>query len=630
MTLKSDASLLPRPVDAWLAAVAGCALAGLGIARLTLSLNPHLESSWADLFWLHFDFLFVYTAAGAVLGGFAAAALALLKRATSAEGPELPPGPPKGGLRRRLTVGWVVSVFLAPLAYFLLLPDFGWAPSYLSNFVGAGPARRAGMLLVFVVILLVAGWIVDAVLGLFRRRGAPWRLLFGAVAAGVAVLVCWQVPGSPRPTAVATVPEGPDLELAPPAEPPPPRLVLLCVDGADLDDVVEPMVAAGELPNFARMMEEGTWGPLATLNPTLSPVVWTTLATGKPPAEHGIHHFLHFRLPGVGQAIYEFPLHTGWNFELFPLLEKIPGMPVLRAPYTSDMRRVEALWQIVGRLYAVGSYRWLLSWPAEEVHGFSVAGGIGWAQLGLELDGKLREERAEHSVYPPGLRLMRPERRELTREEIEAFAGEDLDPGDPRLKPLKSTLSDPTSRELPLLIRKYDARFTAASFYPVDAYHHLFHAYRGRGGLFSGAIAEAYRLTDARLGELLDALDANTRVILVSDHGFDFANGHHTHGPAGLFFARGPGFDAGRRVEDLSVYDIAPMVLRLFEMPLPDDMPGVRSERYRQALSRDFLAGSEPLHIATYETARHGSNESVESPNADEIKDVLKSLGYIQ
>jgi len=617
MILRSDSSV--RPVDVWLAAVAGCALAGLGIARLTLSLNTHLSSSRADLFWLHLDFLLVYTAAGAVLGGFAAAGTTLLVRGVSAE-----------GLRRRLAVGWVVSVFLAPLAYLLLLPDLGWAPTYLSNFLGAAPARRAGMLAVFVVLLLAAGQLGAAVLDLLRRRGASPRILFGALSLGIAVLVCWQVPGSPGPVSAETLlPEGPAVELSAPAEPPLP-LVLLCVDGADLDDVVEPMVEAGELPHFARMMREGTWGPLATLNPTLSPVVWTTLATGKAPEEHGIHHFLHFRLPGVRQAIYEFPLHTGWNFELFPWLEKIPGMPVLRAPYTSDMRRVEALWQIVGRLYPVGSYRWLLSWPAEEVHGFSVAGGIGWAQLGLELDGELREESKRHSVYPPGLRLMPPKRRELTDAEIEAFAGEKLNPGDPRLKPLQSSLADPTSRELPLLIRQYDTRFTAASFYPVDAYHHLFHAYRGRGGLFSGAIAEAYRQTDARLGELLAALGDDTRVILVSDHGFDFENGHHTHGPAGLFFARGPGFEAGHRVEGLSVYDVAPMVLRLLGMPLPDDMPGSRSEGYRKALSRDFLAASEPLHVATYETARGGSHESVESPNSEEIKDVLKSLGYIQ
>ncbi len=618
--MSPERSHAPRPVDAWLAAVVGCALAGLGIARLTLGLNAHLHSSWGDLFWLHFHFLVAYAGAGAVLGGFGAAATALMNR-----------GAPAEGLRRRLSTGGVAAIFLAPLAYLLLLPDLGWAPTCLSDFLGASPSRRAWMLAVFVVVLLAAGQLVGAALRGLRRRGASPRVLACVFSLGAAVLLCFKVPGSPAPAVTAALPEAPGVELDP-APDLPPRLVLLCVDGADLDDVVEPMVEAGELPHFARMMEEGTWGPLATLNPTLSPVVWTTLVTGKTPAEHGIHHFLHFRLPGVGQAIYEFPLHTGWNFELFPRLEKIPGMPVLRSPYTSGMRRVEALWQIVGRLYPVGSYRWMLSWPAEEVNGFSVAGGIGWAQLGLELDGQPREERARRSVHPPGLRLMRHARRSLTREEIAAFAGraQKIDSSDPRLKPLQGSLADPTSRELPLLIRQHDARFTAASFYPVDAFHHLFNAYRGRGGLFSDAIAEAYRLTDARLGELLAALDDDARVILVSDHGFDFEKGHHTHGPAGLFLARGPGFEAGRRVDGLSVYDIAPMVLHLLGMPLPDDMSGARSGSYRTALSESFLAASEPRRIATYETAHDTSHESVESPNSEEIKDVLKSLGYIK
>lgn len=38
--------------------------------------------------------------------------------------------------------------------------------------------------------------------------------------------------------------------------------------------VIRELVAGGELPTFARLMREGSWGPLHTLEPTLSPVIF--------------------------------------------------------------------------------------------------------------------------------------------------------------------------------------------------------------------------------------------------------------------------------------------------------------------------------------------------------------------
>ena len=58
------------------------------------------------------------------------------------------------------------------------------------------------------------------------------------------------------------------------------RVMILGFDGCDLD-VIEPMVAAGELPNFKRAMAEGAFGRLRSEVPLLSPIIWTTIATGK-------------------------------------------------------------------------------------------------------------------------------------------------------------------------------------------------------------------------------------------------------------------------------------------------------------------------------------------------------------
>ena len=165
-------------------------------------------------------------------------------------------------------------------------------------------------------------------------------------------------------------------------------VILLCIDGADPDDVILPMVAEGELPNFARLIREGTWGELESFAPTLSPAVWTTLATGRTKNDHGIHGFTVFQLPTLDTSILEFPLHSGLNFKFIPWLERIPGVPLMRLPYTSDMRRVPALWNMAGRYYPVGVFGWRTTWPVEAVNGFAVASSVtlGETELGTAKD----------------------------------------------------------------------------------------------------------------------------------------------------------------------------------------------------------------------------------------------------
>ena len=67
-------------------------------------------------------------------------------------------------------------------------------------------------------------------------------------------------------------------------------ILLIGVDGLEWS-VLAPMIRHGELPHLRSLMERGTYGKLETLQPTVSPVIWTTIATGKRPEHHGILHF---------------------------------------------------------------------------------------------------------------------------------------------------------------------------------------------------------------------------------------------------------------------------------------------------------------------------------------------------
>ena len=73
--------------------------------------------------------------------------------------------------------------------------------------------------------------------------------------------------------------------------PPQPRVLVIGADGAD-PRILARLIDDGKLPHLARLCTEGTWGPLRTTFPPLSPVAWMTCLTGVGPAVHGIRDFL--------------------------------------------------------------------------------------------------------------------------------------------------------------------------------------------------------------------------------------------------------------------------------------------------------------------------------------------------
>jgi predicted AlkP superfamily phosphohydrolase/phosphomutase len=69
------------------------------------------------------------------------------------------------------------------------------------------------------------------------------------------------------------------------------KLIFLGLDGLD-PRLTERYMAEGKLPNFTRLMQQGGFRRLRTTFPALSPVAWSTFATGVSPARHNIFDFL--------------------------------------------------------------------------------------------------------------------------------------------------------------------------------------------------------------------------------------------------------------------------------------------------------------------------------------------------
>jgi len=71
----------------------------------------------------------------------------------------------------------------------------------------------------------------------------------------------------------------------------PSRVLVLGLDGLD-PQTVDLLMSEGRMPSFAKLRQEGAYGRLLSQEPLLSPIIWTTIATGKTPDQHGIGHFV--------------------------------------------------------------------------------------------------------------------------------------------------------------------------------------------------------------------------------------------------------------------------------------------------------------------------------------------------
>ena len=602
------------------------AVAGVVIACLTLRLNSQVHARPADALLLIAYLSLGYAVIGLVAGSSAWLAVQIILTATHRTR--------LAGVGRKIESAALGVIGLGPLLYAAALPDLGLAGGTLTTLIFSPDlAGKLTTLLAAALALCSAGLVLRPALSTLRNKSGLSML--GSLAFGLSAVLglalFYALFGAPRATAgeaeaaaiAQQLPASPLFDDAPP-------VVLLCIDGADLDDVILPMVEAGELPTFAKLMVEGTWGELATFAPTLSPAIWTTLVTGKTKEEHGIHGFTVFKLPGLQASILEFPLHSGLNFQLFPMIERLPGMPLIRLPFTSGMRRVPALWNIAGGYYPVGVFHWRTTWPVEKIDGFEVASMVTLGETarlpGQPLD--LSRYRHPLGVYqglppppePPGIDAVRPY---LT-------PGTDFDPENEGIRLIRSSISHHTVHYLLLLTHRYRPRFTAAAFYSVDAFNHYFGVDRGTGGPFAPAVAERYRFADARLGELLEGLAPDANVIVVSDHGYDFVNNNHTHAPPGIFFARGPAFQPGRRVTGLTVFDVAPLVLHLLALPPGEDMPAAASGSYLAALDPEYAQNNPVSTLQSWGSTENASLRPQTDGQEQMILDELRSLGYIE
>jgi predicted AlkP superfamily phosphohydrolase/phosphomutase len=410
---------------------------------------------------------------------------------------------------------------------------------------------------------------------------------------------------------------------SPTVEPVERKVMIVGIDGMEWD-IMGPLLESGRLPTFSRVMSEGAWGELRSLDILESPVIWTSIATGKVPEKHGIMGFAK-RAPDGGDLV----------------------------PVTSNVRKVEAIWDILGdRGWSVGIVGWLSTWPAEPVNGYLVT---DYFNYGWDPDRTGGDERV---TFPAALATDIEELRVLP-EDIPDERAAALIEGDvpedgalrTRFDGLKTCIAtDTTSRNVALrLAESMPVDFYAVYLKGVDGVCHLYWVdmlpesgppiTEEETEMFGEVIARYYEEMDGVLAGFLEMADENTTLILTSDHGHSgpkpfgdkYRYGIAMHDPTGVLAFWGKDVAGGQELADASVLDITPTILALCGLPVADDMDG---RVLTEALDPGFLAAHPVTTIDTYEpengTRGADGAEPIESPIDDEVREQLRALGYIE
>lgn len=142
------------------------------------------------------------------------------------------------------------------------------------------------------------------------------------------------------------------------------KLIFLGLDGLD-PGLTERFMAEGKLPNLSRLAQLGSYQRLRTTFPSLSPVAWSTFATGVNPAKHNIFDFLNRDLRSYAPELSSAKVHKPQRVLKLGRFR----IPLSRPPI--EMRRKsKSFWSILGE-HDIGCtvLRVPITFPPEKFNG---------------------------------------------------------------------------------------------------------------------------------------------------------------------------------------------------------------------------------------------------------------------
>ncbi len=395
--------------------------------------------------------------------------------------------------------------------------------------------------------------------------------------------------------------------------------------------VYEEVARTHPLPNLKKVRDGGTWGDLLSMEPLISPLIWTTLVTGVTPDVHGIMDFL-VESPETGEEV----------------------------PVTSWMRKVPALWNMCTDCgLSSGFIGWFASFPAEAVEGFVVSDRVAYHMFDPAWLRGDRDESAAGLTYPPdlyreiaGLVAAPEDVTDMVPLYVDGPIGDlkaGFDPADP-VSSLRLIISAYTSYE-GMMKKVYPAGrpdLFGVYFEFTDSVCHLFMRYMdpampgtepGDARRYRYGVHAAYVEADRILGDVLDMLDDSTVLVVVSDHGFKsgamrpltdsrigYGQAIEWHRIIGSIAFYGPEVKRGHRIEDATVMDVAPTVLYTLGLPVDSKMPGrVLTDAFRD----EWVDGRGLTRTSLYDSVFVQGSPTDGGGGSEALKQKLVSLGYV-
>ena len=352
------------------------------------------------------------------------------------------------------------------------------------------------------------------------------------------------------------------------------KVVVVGWDSADWK-IIDKLMANGLMPAIKSIVDNGVKGKLATLDPPLSPMLWTSMATGKRPFDHGVLGFVEHDGNGGIRSV------------------------------SSHSRKVKAIWNIFTmegiKSNIVG---WWPSNPVESINGCMVSNLFQQEKKDGEVIELDKWTMPEGTIYPERIKDRLAELRvhphEITGNLVMPFVPQALNldkKKDKRLTVISKFLAHSATIHAAAteLMETEPWDFTAVYHDALDHFSHgfmKFHPPQMNGitdedfGLFKDVVIGAYIYHDMMLDRILKMTDDETTVMVISDHGFhsDHLRPTHVpqipsgpaieHAPYGIIAIKGPGIKKGERIYGASVLDITPTLLSLYDLPIGKDMVG--------------------------------------------------------
>ena len=349
------------------------------------------------------------------------------------------------------------------------------------------------------------------------------------------------------------------------------KVLLIGWDAADWK-IIGPLLAKGQMPSLKKLIEKGVYGNMATMNPPYSPMLWSTVATGKTPDKHGVLGFL----------------------------ELIPDLKGVR-PVTVKSRKSRALWNIFHnqglKSNLVG---WWPSFPAEPINGVVVTDKFQKVNINPNKKSPIVEGTIHPESLVESLHDLRVHPSEITEAHILPFipkAGEIDQDKDQSLQTFSKIMAENVSLHAAAtnLMRTTDWDFMGVYYDFIDHFCHAFMKFHPPKlgpipkkifELYNDCVLSAYRFQDMMLGRMLELTDDDTTIIVMSDHGYESGNKRILEMPKyqaapslehrqfGMFVAAGPNIKKNEKIFGLGLVDVAPTILHMFNLPIGKDMDG--------------------------------------------------------